>query len=390
MTVMPFKINTLWKPACVLSVLLLLSCGSGGGGGGGAFLPADPVSIGLTPVAGGFTDPVSITHAGDVSGRLFIAEQSGKIHILNGGTVNSEPFLDISGIVTAGGEQGLLGLAFPHDFATRRTFYVHYTNQTGVGNTSISSFGLTADDDIADPATNQVLLNIVQPSENHNGGQLAFGPDHLLYIGMGDGGGSGDPSGNAQSLTSLLGKILRIDVLSATTPYAVPAGNPFGNEIWAYGLRNPWRFSFDRLTGDIYIADVGQNEVEEINYQASGNGAGANYGWNIMEGSQCYNSATCSTGGLTLPVAEYFHTDGNCSVTGGYVYRGSITALRGMYIYGDFCSGRIWGMRRNGSVYTNTLLADTTLYISTFGEDEAGELYVADYATGNIYRIGEP
>lgn len=390
MNVLPIKIDILGRLACVLPALFLISCGSGGGSGGAAVFPQAPVSIALTQVAGGFNNPVSITHAADGSGRLFIVEQSGTIRILNGSTINPDPFLDITGIVTSGGEQGLLGLAFPPDFATRRTFYIHYTDQTGVGNTSIARFGLTADDDIADPATGQVLLNIVQPSANHNGGQLAFGPDHLLYIGMGDGGGTGDPSGNAQNLTSLLGKILRIDVLSTTTPYAIPAGNPFANEIWAYGLRNPWRFSFDRLTGDIYIADVGQSEVEEINYQASGNGAGVNYGWNIMEGSQCYNSTTCSTGGLSLPVAEYYHTDGNCSVTGGYVYRGAITALQGMYIYGDFCSGRIWGLRRNGSVYTNTLLADTALYISTFGEDEAGELYVADYATGNIYRIGEP
>lgn len=171
------------------------------------------------------------------------------------------PFLDISGLVTAGGEQGLLGLAFPPGFTSRRSFYVNYTDRTGIGNTQIARFSLSANDDIADPSTNQVLLSIVQPSTNHNGGQLAFGPDYFLYIGTGDGGGSGDPSGNAQSLTTLLGKILRIDVLSGAAPYAIPAGNPFGSEIWAYGLRNPWRFSFDRSTGDIYIADVGQGLV---------------------------------------------------------------------------------------------------------------------------------
>ncbi len=384
----PVKINAVCKCCYMLIALAFVSCG-GGGDNAPAPSPA-PASISLTLVAGGFVNPVSITHAGDGSGRLFIAQRGGLIRILNGGVINPAPFLDISGLVTAGGEQGLLGLAFPPGFTIRRSFYVNYTDRAGIGNTQIARFSLSVNDDIADPATNQVLLNIVQPFTNHNGGQLAFGPDNFLYIGTGDGGGSGDPSGHAQSLTTLLGKILRIDVLSGTSPYAIPAGNPFGSEIWAYGLRNPWRFSFDRSTGDIYIADVGQSLVEEINYQASGNGAGANYGWNIMEGSQCYNSPTCVSAGLTLPVFEYPHTGGNCSVTGGYVYRGAITALQGMYIYGDFCSGRIWGLRRSGGVFVNQLLADTTVSISTFGEDENGELYVADFTAGNIYRISAP
>jgi len=300
------------------------------------------------------------------------------------------PFLNISGQVTSGGEQGLLGLAFPPGFSTRQDFYVNYTNRTGVGDTVIARFNVGSDPDQADPASRRELLTIVQPFTNHNGGQLAFGPDNLLYIGSGDGGSGGDPLGNAQNTTSLLGKILRLDVLSGALPYAVPSGNPFGTEVWAFGLRNPWRFSFDRMTGDLYLADVGQSTREEIDFQPAGNGSGANYGWNIMEGSLCFSSTSCSSAGLTLPVVEYDHTSGDCSVTGGYVYRGSIPTLRGTYLYGDFCSGRIWGLRQNGSTWENRLLIDSTLLVSTFGEDENGELYVADYATGTIYRIGVP
>jgi len=243
---------------------------------------------------------------------------------------------------------------------------------------------------VADPASIRQLLTIVQPFANHNGGQLVFGPDALLYIGMGDGGSGGDPFGNSQSLNTLLGKILRLDVLSGAATYAIPAGNPFGNEIWAYGVRNPWRFSFDRTTGDFYLGDVGQDTVEEVDFQPAGSGAGANYGWNLMEGTHCYGSPTCSSAGLVLPVAEYLHGSGDCAVTGGYVYRGSLAALRGIYLYGDYCSGRIWGLRRNGAVWENQLLADTPYSISTFGEDEAGEVYVADHTSGNIYRIGVP
>ncbi len=363
-----------------------------GGGGGSAGTPSSfPPTISLTHFAGGLARPVAITHAGDGSGRLFVAEQGGLIRILSSGVVAPVPFLDISNLVTpAGGEQGLLGLAFPPGFNVRRSFYVNYTNRTGVGNTVIARFNLTADANRGDPASRQELMNIVQPFANHNGGQLAFGPDGHLYIGTGDGGSGGDPLGNGQSLATLLGKLLRIDVLSGVTPYAIPAGNPFGNEIWAYGLRNPWRFSFDRQTGDLYLADVGQDLVEEVDFQPAGMGAGANYGWNVMEGSRCFGSPICSSAGLTLPVAEYLHGSGDCSVTGGYVYRGAIAALQGIYFYGDFCSGRIWGLRRTGTAFETALLTDTTLSISTFGEDEAGELYVADYATGDIYRVTSP
>jgi glucose/arabinose dehydrogenase len=342
-------------------------------------------------VAGGFIQPVAITHAGDGSGRLFVVEQGGTVRIVRNGVVQPTPFLNITSLVTpAGGEQGLLGLVFPPGFAARGTFYVNYTNRTAVGNTVIARFGLGGSADLADPASRSELLTIVQPFVNHNGGQLAFGPDSLLYIGTGDGGSGGDPLGNGQSLTTLLGKLLRIDVLGTATPYAIPPGNPFANEIWAYGLRNPWRFSFDRLTGDLYLADVGQGLVEEVNFQPAGSGAGANYGWNVLEGNNCFSDPACSRVGLTLPVAEYLHGSGDCSVTGGYVYRGSITALAGVYFYGDFCSGRIWGLRRSGGLFENRLLSDTSFLISTFGEDEAGELYLADYAGGDIYRISAP
>lgn len=214
-------------------------------------------------------------------------------------------------------------------------------------------------------------------------------PTIYLYIGSGDGGGAGDPMGNGQNTSVLLGKILRIDVLGNTVPYAIPAGNPFDSEIWAYGLRNPWRFSFDRANGDLYIADVGENTFEEIDFQPAGSGAGANYGWNIMEGDSCFANSNCSSAGLTLPVAVYQHGNGDCAVTGGYVYRGSIGALQGTYFYGDFCSGRIWGLKFVGTSWENKLLADNTgLSISTFGEDDGGELYLADYSKGVIYRVG--
>jgi glucose/arabinose dehydrogenase len=334
-----------------------------------------------------------MTNAGDGSGRLFVAEQGGTVRIIRNGALEAVPFLDISGIVTAGGEQGLLGLAFPPGFSAKRYFYVHYTNRLNVGDTVIARYRLSADPNLADPASGQQILTATQPFGNHNGGQLSFGPDGFLYIGLGDGGSGGDPLGNGQSLTTLLGKILRIDSESGAIPYLIPSGNPFlggrVSEIWAYGLRNPWRFSFDRKTGDLYIGDVGQGQFEEVDFQPASSSGGENYGWNIMEGAHCFNAPTCTQTGLVLPVQEYPHADGDCSVTGGYVYRGALfPELRGVYLYGDFCTGRIWGLRRFGGSWVNRLLLDTALNISTFGEDEAGELYLADYASGTIYTIG--
>jgi glucose/arabinose dehydrogenase len=249
-----------------------------------------------------------------------------------------------------------------------------------------------ANPDLALSASEEMLLEVDQPFSNHNGGQLAFGPDNFLYIGLGDGGSGGDPQGNGQRTDTLLGKLLRIDVESVVKPYEIPPGNPFVGmsgfrpEIWALGLRNPWRFSFDRKTGDLYIADVGQNKWEEINYQSNAGAGGENYGWNIMEGAHCYNAATCNQSKFVLPVIEYDHSKG-CSVTGGFVYRGeTFTGLQGIYVYGDYCEGTIWGLRLVNGKWQNNLLIDTDLNISSFGENEAGDLFVVDLG-GSIYEI---
>lgn len=368
----------------------LIAIAGCGGGGGSSSAPAPPPAIVLSPVVSGLTQPLGITHAADGSGRLFIVEQAGRVRIFRNGALVPTPFLDITDRVTAGGEQGLLGLAFPPGYAGKGYFYVNYTRVPD-GATVVSRFQLSVDPDVALPASEAVLLVVAQPFANHNGGHLAFGPDGYLYIALGDGGSGGDPFGNSQNLASLLGKILRIDVESGVVPYAIPSGNPFANEIWAYGLRNPWRYSFDRVTGDLFIADVGQNLIEEVNFQPAASFGGVNYGWNIMEGSSCFNSLNCIQAGLTLPVAEYSHTDGNCAVTGGFVYRGAqYPALQGDYLYGDFCSGRIWGLRRVGAAWENRLLLDSPLTLSSFGEDEAGNLYAADILIGTIHKIDLP
>jgi glucose/arabinose dehydrogenase len=353
-----------------------------------------PPELSLTRVLTGFSNPLGITHTGDGTGRLFIVERGGKIWLVKSGSSQKILFLDVSDrVITAGGEQGLLGLAFPADYAGKDYFYVHYTGSPD-GRTVVSRIRLSSDPDSADPSTEEVLLTTAQPFGNHNGGQLQFGPDGYLYIGLGDGGSGGDPLKKAQDLTSLLGKILRIDVESDAEPYDIPSDNPFVNdpnaasEIWALGLRNPWRFSFDGATGDLYIGDVGQSSLEEINVQAAGSPGGENYGWSIMEGTRCFGSPSCDTTGISLPVAEYDHSQGECSVTGGSVYRGDeFPAMRGIYFYGDFCSGRIWGLQRQGAFWENVFLLDSPYLISTFGEDEAGSLYLADYASGDIYRI---
>jgi glucose/arabinose dehydrogenase len=384
------------------------------------------VNITTVPVVGGLGQPVHLTHAGDGSGRIFVVEQIGRIRIVQGGALLTAPFLNIADRVLStanggGGEEGLLSLAFPPAFAAKRYFYVYYTNLNG--DNQVSRFYLTGNDNLADPTREELIIYFNHPvNANHNGGQLAFGPDGYLYIGTGDGGGGGDPSGNGQNPGSLLGKILRIDVeppppggasgpLKIFLPlafksapnlgYRIPPDNPFVNnpgfrpEIWALGLRNPWRFSFDRLTGDLYIGDVGQEAWEEVNFQPASGGGGRNYGWNTMEGSHCYNSPSCDQTGLTLPVTEYPHTlvthdDNGCSVTGGVVYRGpGNPGLQGIYLFGDFCSGRLWGLRQNGTVWQQQELRDTPHTISTFGEDEAGKLYYADFAGGVVYRIDQ-
>ncbi|MBI5586716.1 MAG: PQQ-dependent sugar dehydrogenase [Deltaproteobacteria bacterium] len=375
------------------------------------------VNIAATPVFSGFNLPLHITHAGDGSGRIFVVEKGGTIRIVQGGVLLPTPFLNISDRVqppVLGTEEGLLSVAFPPGFAAKRYFYVYYTNLNG--DNRVSRFHLTADDNVADPAREELIIFFSHPTfTNHNGGQLAFGPDGFLYIGTGDGGGGGDPSGNAQNPGSLLGKMLRIDVepppagvsgpfrtffpaifkAEAGLAYRIPPDNPFVNtpgfrpEIWALGMRNPFRFSFDRLTGDLYIGDVGQNLFEEIDFQPAVGGGGRNYGWNIMEGLHCFLTPTCIQTGLTLPVTEYDHTLG-CSVTGGTVYRGStFPGLSGIYFFADFCTGRVWGLRNIGGIWQRQELLDTVHSISSFGEDEAANIYYADLTGGIVYRIDQ-
>jgi len=354
--------------------------------------PAWP-TLALTPLVSGVSSPVHITHAGDGSGRLFVVEQGGRIRIVKNGVLQATPFLDIASRVGCCSERGLLSVAFPPGYAQKRHFYVNYTDSAG--NTVVARYRLTANPDVADPASEQVVLSVTQPYSNHNGGQLAFGPnDGYLYIGMGDGGSGGDPENRAQNPAELLGKMLRIDVETGSpVTYTVPATNPFlgtpayRGEIWALGLRNPWRFAFDRLTSDLYIGDVGQNQYEEVDFQPASSAGGENYGWRLMEGFHCYNPANCQTAGLTLPVVEYDHGQG-CSITGGVVYRGAqFGRMRGLYFYADYCNGKIWGLRRAGNVWQSPMLYDAPFTIATFGEDEAGESYVADHSGGVVYRM---
>jgi glucose/arabinose dehydrogenase len=362
-----------------------------------AAAPSD-AHIKLTLRASGLTKPVFVTSAHDGSGRLFIVEQTGRIKIYDG-HVHATPFLNLAGKVTTGGEQGLLGLAFHPNFKTNRKLYVNFTNLNGT--TVIREYRVSASNpNVVDPSTKRLILKIYQPYANHNGGMLAFGPDGYLYIGMGDGGSAGDPGGRAQSTATLLGKLLRIDVngTSGTRHYRIPASNPFVgvaglDEIWQRGLRNPWRWSFDRSTHDLWIGDVGQGDWEEVDHAprtSSGAGRGVNWGWDELEGTHCYppSVSSCNTAGKTMPVLEYDHGGGRCAVTGGYVYRGSaIPALVGGYVFGDYCSGEIWVVAANASApATKTLLLDTSLLISSFGENASGELLVTDLG-GRLYRI---
>ena len=350
----------------------------------------DPTSYIWQPIVSDLKRPVGLANAADGSGRLFIVEQKGILRTLQNGELLAEPFLDIRDRVGANAsEQGLLGLAFHPRYRENGLFYVNYTDRQG--DTIIARFSVSADSPRADPASEVRLLKIVQPYDNHNGGSLAFGPDGFLYLGLGDGGAGGDPHHNGQSLDTLLGKILRLDV-DHGSPYAIPADNPFANggglpEIWAFGLRNPWRFSFDRLSGDMYIGDVGQGDWEEIDFLPTGTPGGVNFGWNYREGFHSFEGEPPAGLNLTEPLAEYGHDQG-CSVTGGVVYRGqSLAAWQGVYLYGDFCSGRVWGLlpTADGS-WQNMLLFETDAHISSFGEDEAGESYLVDYG-GALYQL---
>ena len=392
-------------------------------------------TISFTSKATGLVLPTTVTHAGDNSGRIFVTERGGIIRVIKNNTVLSTPFLNIGAtganrISTGGPEEGLLGLAFAPGYgANNDRFYIYYTNLSG--NLVIARYRVTANADVADVNSEQIILTVPHPTNlNHNGGQLAFGPDGYLYIGTGDGGSGGDPPNNAQNPAVLLGKILRVNVefpvsampsgisqraplagifeylfpLIAKAPpsppvtYTIPATNPFTQtvgyrgEIWALGLRNPWRFSFDRQTGDLYIGDVGQNNWEEVDFQSASSAGGENYGWRILEGTHCYPSGTPSCvppTNYSAPVAEYSHASG-CSVTGGYVFRGpGNAAMQGIYFYGDYCSSRIWGLQNSGGWQTQQL-AQPGWFISTFGEDQDGNLYVARYDTGVLYQITTP
>jgi glucose/arabinose dehydrogenase len=379
--------------------LILLSAASGCGSGftnETPSLPEGAVPVGLQEVAAGLAFPLYLT-APPSDPRLFVVEKGGAIRVVKDGAVLPAPFLDLTGQVSTDGEQGLLGLAFPPDYASTGRFVVHYTD--AAGDTRVSAFLVSADADLADPGSESVILTADQPFPNHNGGQIQFGPDGYLYIALGDGGGGDDPDGRGQSLDDLLGAILRIDLAGA--PYAIPADNPFmatagaRPEIWSYGLRNPWRFSFDRLNGDLYVGDVGQAQWEEIDYAPAvagtgvGAGRGLNFGWRIMEGRHCFGGGGCDQTGLVLPVVEYDHASG-CSVTGGYVYRGAaIPALQGHYFYADFCAGWVRSLRvdageAGAQADWPTLRPGTS--IPSFGEDSAGELYLLA-SDGRVLKI---
>lgn len=353
------------------------------------------VALVLEPAWSGFDDPVLLVGAGDGSGRRFVVEQPGRVRLIAGGAVRQRPYLDIADRVgSRASEQGLLGLAFHPRFAENGRLFVDYTDRKG--HTVVSEFHATPDAETVDAATERVIFTVDQPATNHNGGHVLFGPDGMLYIGLGDGGGANDTYGNGQRPDTPLAKLLRIDV-DAGTPYAIPPDNPFPDgpfvpETWAWGLRNPWRFAFDRATDDLYIGDVGQNAREEIDVAPAGSPGGQNYGWPILEGDRCRATgdepADCDGGAdLVPPVAVYGHDEG-CSVTGGHVYRGpDQPALEGVYVYGDYCSGRIWGLWRDGDgAWRNALLADTEHAISSFGEDDDGVLYVLDLG-GTVFRL---
>jgi glucose/arabinose dehydrogenase len=346
--------------------------------------------LAIREVVAGLDGTTTIASAGD--SRLFITRQLGLIRIFKEGALLPAPFLDVSGKVSCCGEQGLLGLAFDPHFQENGRLFVDYTD--AAGNTRIERYSVSASDpDRANPDSALLILEIHQPFANHNGGELQFGPDGFLYVGMGDGGSHGDPGNNAQNPSSLLGKILRIDVDSGS-PYSIPLSNPFVSllgarpEIWAWGLRNPWRFSFDRRDGDLWIGDVGQDSWEEIDLQPAASRGGENYGWRRMEGSHCFDPRTgCREASMTLPIFEYSHSEG-CAITGGYRYRGSrYPRLYGLYLYADYCSGEIWGLaEEEDGTWTRHDLLKTTLSITTFGEDSGGELYLADQ-DGSLYSV---
>lgn len=351
----------------------------------------DPMQVKLSfaPLVDGLQRPLYLTHAGDGSGRLFILEKPGRIRIFDADQLQERPFLDITDRVgSSSNEQGLLGLAFAPDYETSGLFWVNYTDRSG--DTTIARYRVSADPNIADPDSEFMVMKIEQPAPNHNGGMLTFGPDGYLWIGTGDGGAANDRFQNGQNPVSLLGKMLRIDVTNdLSQPYTIPPDNPWVatdwngvdvlDEIWAVGLRNPWRFNFDRRTGDLWIADVGQNQWEEVNRTEASETGGLNYGWPIMEATHCFGGDNCNDAGLETPILEYDH-DGRCSITGGYVYRGqAYPAISGVYFYADYCSGEVWAaVPDKKGVWRSDVLLQTNRLITSFGEDESGELYIVD------------
>jgi glucose/arabinose dehydrogenase len=373
--------------------LLLLAAGCGD-----AKRPAtvSTQSLTLQPLVSGLSSPLGLEQPNDGTNRLFVVEQGGRIKIIQNGAVLATAFLDISSKITTGGEMGLLGVAFHPNFSSNGKLYVNYVRTvSGQIQSVIAEYTASpANSNQVNVATERILLTVDQVGNfnNHKAGQLAFGPDGFLYFGLGDGGSGGDPFGHGQDTSTLLGKLMRIDV-NSTDPglqYHIPADNPFASsggrpEIWAFGFRNPWRFSFDRMGGRLFMADVGQNNFEEIDIVTKG----GNYGWNIMEGRHCFNpSSGCNMTGLILPIAEYDHSEGN-AVIGGFVYRGSaIPSLQGQYVFGDLGTGKIWTLQETSpNTFTRTLVTDTNATISSFGQDVAGELYLVDIGSGTVSRI---
>ena len=390
-----------------LSLLAACSPGTGdidppGEAAGSSTASSSPIYVAETPIPFQLEPLTQIPHRvtfltspDDGSDRLFITERDGRIRIYKDGLLLETPFLDIEHLVDhASWEQGLLSMAFSPNYTEDGEFYVYYINLETDNDTVVARYRVSEDPDVADPDSAEVSFFLEQPANNHNGGLLAFGPDGYLYIGLGDGGKGNDPWDNAENRSVLLGKILRLDVNGQDT-YAIPADNPFVEhpdfrpEIWAYGLRNPWRFAFDRLTGDLFIADVGQNEIEEISFEPAGSSGGNHYGWDTLEGSHCFEPAEdCDTTGKVAPIHDYAHGSQHCAGIGGFVYRGmAIPKLQGIYVFGDYCSGVIWGLRPDDSGgWEHLELIDTELAISSFGEDWAGELYVIDLE-GQIFII---
>jgi len=350
---------------------------------------AAPV-IALQPFVSGLTSPVDLQPSRDGTGRLFVVEQGGIIRVIKAGKLLATPFLNLTNIVHSGGEEGLLGLAFHPAYKTNGRFFVNYTRVvSGQHQTIIAEYHVSSTNkDVADP-TGAILLKVNQPFDNHKGGQLVFGPDGYLYIGLGDGGDQGDPLKNGQKLSTLLGKMLRIDVDSGA-PYKIPPTNPFIGrtgvkpEIWAYGFRNPWRFSFDLQSKKLYIGDVGQDAYEEIDIGT----IGGNFGWNVMEGAHCYPiGSTCNQSGKILPIAEVPHPEAE-AIIGGFLYRSTvIPGLSGYYVFGDFITGTIWGLKQVSGTWQRTTLLSTGRGISAFGRDASGTLYVIDYLNGAIFKI---